>query len=88
MPLTVYFLNSEHQSEIQSLTDFLRVRNSLHLFPNEVVLLGVSADTFQHTLRCNSVACDAIASNRLLPSSSPERWIVLTVSTESMHYYV
>lgn len=80
MPLTAYFLNSEYSSETKALTEFLNQRNSSHLFPNEVILVGVSADTFQHTLRCNSVAFDAIVSNRLLPSSSPERWVVLTVS--------
>lgn len=79
MPLTVYYLNSEHSTEIFSLIEFLTILNSLHLFPNDETLIGISAESFQQTLLSNNVAFDAIVSRRLLPSNNQQRWLELQV---------
>jgi hypothetical protein len=81
MPLTVYYLNAEHSTELLSLIEFLVSCNSLHLFPNCIVLLGVTVESFQQALRQNIVPFDAIVSDRLLLSPVRQRWQVLAVST-------
>lgn len=81
MPLTVYYLTTEYSTEILSLLEFLTIHNSLYLFPNNVILIGVTAGGFQEILHNNNVAVDAIISSQLLPSSNQQRWPVLAVSS-------
>lgn len=80
MPLLAFYFNAEYATEILSLQEFFSAHNSQHLFPQDVVFIGVSRETFQQILR-NSAIVDAIVSNRLLPLNNPQRWVTLAVSS-------
>ena len=75
-------MTTEYSTEILSLLEFLTNHNSLYLFPNNIILIGVTAGGFQEILHNNHIAVDAIISSRLLPSSNQQRWPVLSVSRD------